>query len=257
MAARAIEETSARHGGILTAADLAAYRPVWRELIRFQAFGWQVVSAALPSSGGILLAASSSILERLAWGEKARFGADRAHLLAETWRRAYADRFLTGDPETTLADAEELLEEAWLARRAGSVELAAATASDNVSPWFDVGDTECHEPADTTHLSTVNADGNLVALTTTVNGYFGCGLYVPVAGFFLNNEMDDFAAAPGRPNLYGLLQGDANAVSAGKQMLSSMSPTVAWRGRRSDGRRRPGWLADPERHPSGVAQRVA
>lgn len=227
--AEAIEAASARHGGILTAADLAAYRPVWRTPVRFEAFGWQVVSAPLPSSGGILLASTAAQLERLGWAEEPRFGAARAHLLAESWRRAFADRFLMGDPATTMAEAEELLERAWLDRRAGSVERGRATPSTEVSPWFDADGLE-EESSDTTHLSAVDADGNIVALTTTINGLFGCGLYVPVAGFFLNNEMDDFAAAPGKPNLYGLVQGEANAVGAGKRMLSSMSPTIAWRG---------------------------
>jgi len=225
--AAAIEAASERHGGILTAADLAGYRPVWRPPVRFEAFGWQVASAALPSSGGILLAASAGLLERLNWAEAPRFGADRAHLMAESWRRAYADRFLLGDPETTRADAADLLDPAWLARRAGSVAPGKATPSGDVAPWFDPA---APEAADTTHLSVVDADGDLVALTTTLNGLFGCGLYVPEAGFFLNNEMDDFATAPGEPNLYGLVQGEANAVDAGKRMLSSMSPTVAWRG---------------------------
>jgi gamma-glutamyltranspeptidase / glutathione hydrolase len=226
--AAAIAAASARHGGILTAADLAAYRPVWRQPVRFEAFGWQVASAPLPSSGGILLASTVGQLERLGWAEAPRFGADRAHLLAESWRRAFADRFLMGDPATTMAAAADLLDKAWLDRRAGSVDRGRATPSSDVSPWFD--DAAGKESSDTTHLSAVDADGNLVALTTTINGLFGCGLYVPVAGFFLNNEMDDFAAAPGKPNLYGLVQGEANAVGAGKRMLSSMSPTIAWRG---------------------------
>jgi gamma-glutamyltranspeptidase/glutathione hydrolase len=84
--------------------------------------------------------------------------------------------------------------------------------------------------SNTTHLSVVDAAGNLVALTTTLNDYFGCRLWVPGAGFFLNNEMDDFATAPGRPNLFKLIQGEANAVRPGRRMLSSMAPTIAWRG---------------------------
>ncbi|HYN19687.1 MAG TPA: gamma-glutamyltransferase, partial [Thermoanaerobaculia bacterium] len=86
------------------------------------------------------------------------------------------------------------------------------------------------EPTETTHLSVVDADGMTVALTTTLNDLFGCGLYVPAAGFFLNNEMDDFSTAPGRPNLFGLIQGEANSVAPGKRMLSSMTPTIAWKG---------------------------
>ncbi len=228
--AQAIEAASTRHGGILTAADLAAYAPVWREPVRFEAFGWQVASADLPSSGGILVGSAAAILDRLSWSEEPRFGAQRAHLIAEAWRRAFADRFLMGDPDAAKAGATELLASSWLDQRSATVDPMKASSSSNVEPWekaVTIGDV--NEPTDTTHLSTVDAEGNLVALTTTLNGLFGCALYVPEAGFFLNNEMDDFATAPGRPNLYGLVQGEANEVGAGKRMLSSMSPTVAWR----------------------------
>jgi gamma-glutamyltranspeptidase / glutathione hydrolase len=225
--ARAVEAASRRHGGLLTAADLAGYRSVWREPLTFQAFGWTVASMDLPSSGGIILGQTLGILERLGWKELPRFGAERAHLLAEAFRRSYADRFLLGDPSTARAKAGDLLASRWLGRRARGIRRHRATPSAKVRPW--PGD----EPAgsgETTHLSTVDRDGNLVALTTTLNGLFGSGLYVPEAGFFLNNEMDDFATAPGRPNLFGLIQGEANAVAPGKRMLSSMAPTIAWKG---------------------------
>ncbi len=223
--AAAVETVSRRHGGVLAAADMAAYRPVWRSPVLFELAGWSVASMPLPSSGGIILAQTTGLLERLGWSRLARPGADRAHLLAEAWRRAYADRYLLGDPATTLAGPRELLDPGWLDRRSASVDPVRATPSDRVACWAPAA-----EPADTTHLSVVDADGGTVSLTTTLNGSFGCGLLVPEAGFLLNNEMDDFAAAPGRANLYGLVQGEANAVGPGKRMLSSMSPTVAWRG---------------------------
>jgi len=224
--AAAIEAASERHGGILTAEDLAAYRPVWREPLTFEAFGWQVASADLPSSGGILLGMAAGILERLEWGEAPRFGAERVHLLAEALRRAYADRYLLADPATTEARAAELLDAEWLDRRAAQIDRARATPSKAIEPY--PGEVPV-EKAATTHVSAVDAEGNLVALTTTLNGLFGCGLWVPEAGFFLNNEMDDFATAPGRPNLFGLIQGEANTVAPGKRMLSSIAPTIAWR----------------------------
>ncbi|MEM8930202.1 MAG: gamma-glutamyltransferase [Acidobacteriota bacterium] len=227
--AAAIEAASTRHGGVLTAADLAAYEPVWREPVRFEAFGWQVASANLPSSGGILLGASFQMLERLGVGHHESHSADRAHLLAEVWRRAYADRYLLGDPATTAATADDLLAEAWLGERVTSFSPATATSSDAVRLWSDIDAPEVAESVDTTHLSVIDADGSVVALTTTLNGLFGGGLWVPEAGYFLNNEMDDFAAAPGQPNFYGLVQGEANAVAPGKRMLSSMSPTIAWK----------------------------
>lgn len=226
--AEAVEKASKRHGGVLTAADMASYEPVWREPVRVESFGWTVVGPALPSSGGILLGASFEQLEQVGWMEKDRFGADRAHLLGEVWRRTYADRYLLGDPTTSEAQAADLLDPKWLTERAATVRLDKATSSDAVDFWSD-GAPEVKEPSDTTHLSVVDKEGNLVALTTTINGAFGCGLYVPGAGFFLNNEMDDFAANPGRPNMFGLIQGESNAVRPGKRMLSSQSPTIAWR----------------------------
>lgn len=220
--ARAVAALSSRHGGILTAADLAGYEPVWREPVRFTAYGWEVASMPLPSSGGLILGEVVGMLERLGWQRSPRGGAERAHLLAESFRRAYADRFVMGDPTTSEVTARELLSDDWLDRRAGEVDRGGAGVSTRVRVWPGT------EPADTTHLSVTDGRGGLVALTTTLNGLFGCGLFVPELGF-LNNEMDDFATAPGRPNLYGLVQGESNAVRPGKRMLSSMSPTVAWR----------------------------
>lgn len=230
--AAAVEAASNRHGGILTAADMAAYEPEWRTPVRFEAMGWQVASADLPSSGGILVASTLWQLEKLDWASAPRYGAVRAHLLAEAWRRAYADRFLLGDPTTTAAEAADLLDPRWLGQRLQSVRADAATPSSEVQLWSEAAAERsgaAAESNDTTHLSVVDSDGNLVALTFTLNGLFGCGLYVPEAGFFLNNEMDDFSAAPGKPNLYGLVQGESNAVAAGKRMLSSQTPTIAWR----------------------------
>jgi gamma-glutamyltranspeptidase/glutathione hydrolase len=224
-AAEAIVTASRTHGGILTPEDLASYRPVWRDPVVFSAFGWQVASMPLPSSGGIILAQTLGILERLGWAKLKAGSADRVHLLAETWRRAYADRFLLGDPATTLAAPAQLLDPAWLERRASEISRSRATPSAKVRPWV--------RPAggshDTTHLSVVDGEGNAVSLTTTLNGRFGCGVLVPELEILLNNEMDDFATAPGKPNLYGLIQGEANAVGPGKRMLSSMAPTVSWR----------------------------
>jgi gamma-glutamyltranspeptidase/glutathione hydrolase len=182
----------------------------------------------LPSSGGIILGETFGVLEKLNWAALPRDSADRAHLLVETVRRAFADRYLLGDPATTRATAEQLLDPAWIARRAGEIDPRHATPSTVVKPF--PADPAPARGTETTHVSVIDADGNLVALTTTLNALFGCGLWVPGAGFFLNDEMDDFATAPGRPNLFGLVQGEANAVAPGKRMLSSMAPTLAWRG---------------------------
>jgi gamma-glutamyltranspeptidase/glutathione hydrolase len=239
-AGAAVEAASHRYGGVLTAADLAAYKPVWRDPLLLEAFGWKIAAMPLPSSGGIILGQTLGMLERVGWARLPRFGADRAHLLTEAYRRAFADRFLLGDPATSKATAAQLLDPVWLDQRAKSIQTAHATPSTGVQAWAGepkrvarlegIEGAEATEETETTHLSVVDADGNLVAITTTLNGLFGCGLYVPETGFFLNNEMDDFATAPGKPNLFGLIQGEANAVAPGKRMLSSMAPTIAWKG---------------------------
>jgi len=222
----AIQRASRSHGGLITLDDLAAYRPVWREPLRFRAFGWEVASMPLPSSGGFILAQSLGMLERLGWADRPRSSVDRAHLMAEVWRRAYADRFVLGEPARMATDVSRLLDPGWIAERAAGIDRARATPSAAVRPFPGVVP---HEAAATTHLSVVDGAGRLVALTTTLNGWFGCGVYVTDAGFFLNNEMDDFVIAPGRPNMFGLVQGEANSVAPGARMLSSMSPTIAWR----------------------------
>ncbi|MBZ5639824.1 MAG: gamma-glutamyltransferase [Acidobacteriia bacterium] len=225
-AAEAIEAASRKHGGILTAADLAAYAPVWRAPVRLRAFGWEIASMPLPSSGGIILGETFGMLERLGFAALPKDGADRAHLSVEAWRRAFADRFLLGDPMSTGADATQLLDPSWLDRRAREIDRARATPSASVKNWPG----GAAEPTQTTHLSVVDARGDAVAMTVTLNDTFGCRLLVPELEILLNNEMDDFAAAPGKANLYGLVQGPANAVGPGKRMLSSMSPTLAWKG---------------------------
>jgi len=225
--AAAIAAAVKQHGGVLTAADLAAYQPAWREPLFLAGFGWKIATMPLPSSGGIILGQTMRMLERLGWAKLRRFGADRDHLLAEAFRRAYADRFLLGDPSTTRATAAQLLDPAWIAERARGIRRDRATPSAKVRPRTGG---PAREGTETTHLSVIDGEGNLVAITTTLNGLFGCGLYVPEVGFFLNNEMDDFATAPGKPNMFGLVQGEANAVAPGKRMLSSMMPTIAWKG---------------------------
>jgi gamma-glutamyltranspeptidase/glutathione hydrolase len=226
--AAAVELAARRYGGVLRAADLEAYRPVWREPVRFSAYGWQVASMPLPSSGGIIIGETVGMLERLRWEKLPRFGADRSHLLTEVWRRAYADRFLLGDPRTSRASAVQLLAGDWLDMRTAEIRINKATDSERVRAW---SRERAEESAETTHLSVMDGDGNAVALTTTLNRSFGCGLLVAGAGFLLNNEMDDFTTAPGHPNSFGLVQGEANSVGPGKRMLSSMSPTVAWSGK--------------------------
>src|SRR3954462_5128424 len=169
--AAAVEKASHEHGGVLTAADLAAYKPEWRKPLTFDAFGWKLASMPLPSSGGVILGQTLGMLERLGWAGLPRFGADRDHLLAEAFRRAFADRFLLGDPTSTKATEEQLLAPDWIARRAAQIEPRHATPSARVKPWPGA-EAAAGVPAggtETTHLSVIDGDGNLVALTTTLN----------------------------------------------------------------------------------------
>lgn len=223
--AAAIARAARSSGGVLTEADLASYRPVWREPVRVRAFGWELAGMPLPSSGGVIMGQTCGMLERRAWHRIPEGSPQRLHLLVEAWRRAYADRVLLGDPTTTTVTIEQLLAPRWLDSRAAGIDPERATPSVALSPYAP----QSAESPETTHLSVVDWEGNAVALTTTLNGSFGSGVLVPEIEVLLNNEMDDFATAPGRPNLYGLIQGEANAVGPGKRMLSSMTPTVAWR----------------------------
>jgi gamma-glutamyltranspeptidase/glutathione hydrolase len=230
--AEAVAAASRRHGGVLEVSDLSAYRPTWREPVTFDAFGWHWAVMGLPSSGGAILGQVAGVLEAADYPALPRFGAERAHLLAEAFRGAYADRFRLGDPRSAEVTEADLLAPSWVARRAGEIDPTRARVSDRVLPHARVGANV--ESQDTTHLSVVDARGGAVALTTTLNGLFGGKIWVPELGF-LNNEMDDFAADPGRPNMFGLVQGEANAVRPGHRMLSSMSPTIVWRQRGEGG----------------------
>ncbi|MBP7678739.1 MAG: gamma-glutamyltransferase, partial [Thermoanaerobaculia bacterium] len=209
------------HGGVLSEEDLGGYSPAWRapEEIRF---GDVVVhTMPLPSSAGLVF---RSVLAQL---EVARgtgpFLPDSTgyHLLLEAERRAYADRNRwLGDGDCVGVPLAELLDPVRLARHGASIDPERATPSTSIPGALPL------EREETTHLSVATPDGFAVSLTTTLNGSFGNGAIVPGTGVLLNNEMDDFAAAPGTPNLYGLVQGSANAVQAGARPLSSMAPAI-------------------------------
>jgi gamma-glutamyltranspeptidase/glutathione hydrolase len=148
------------------------------------------------------------------------------HLLAEAWKRAYADRNeYLGDPDFVEIPRERLMSAEYGAERRATISLEQATPSSDVVPGLGP-----YEPEEnTTHFSIVDADRNAVSMTTTINSFYGIKAVVEGAGFFLNNEMDDFAAQPGTPNMFGLVQGEANAIAAGKRMLSAMTPTIVLR----------------------------
>lgn len=211
-----------RGGGILTHGDLAGMEAAWRDPIQFTYRDHTVISMAPTSSGGATLAAMAQILEGYELGSLAWHSPEHIHLLAEAWKRAYADR------NTYLADPDfvEIPLERMISKEYG-VERRAGISPDRATPSLDVGPgLGPAENGETTHLSVVDRDGNAVAVTTTINSFFGSKVTVTGAGFILNNEMDDFSARPGFPNQYGLVQGEANAIQGGKRMLSAMTPTI-------------------------------
>ncbi len=209
--------------GIITLEDLANYRVAWREPIRIGYRGWTIYSMPPSSSGGVTMAVMLNILE--GWPTLPPFGsAELLHLWTEAMRRAFTDRNRElGDPDFVQMPLARLLSKEHAAEWRRSISLDRATPSSAMPPIVG-GDGD--EGAETTHYSIVDPEGNAAAITTTINDSFGNALVVRGAGFLLNNEMDDFAVRPGRPNLYGLVQGEANAIAPGKRMLSAMTPSI-------------------------------
>ena len=206
-------------GGQWTAEELAGYRVREREPLRFEYDGWEVVTAPPPSSGGVALAQMLQMLEP--WDLAKLPQAQRVHLTVEAMRRAYRDRtFYLGDPDFVNVPVRTLTSADYAAGQRSTINPAKATPSDMLS-----GAQTPMEDDETTHFSIIDAEGNLVAATQTVNLLFGSGLIPPGTGVLLNNEMDDFALKPGTPNAFGVMGYDANAPEPGKRMLSSMTPT--------------------------------
>ena len=207
-----------RGGGLITREDLRRYTPKWREPIRADYRGYTLITMPPASSGGITMTETFNILENFA--PLPPFGSARyLHLLSEAFRRSFMDRNAKlADPDFVPVPREELTSKAYARQLASEISLRRASKT----PAFDAGP----EPEHTTHYSVVDAAGNAVATTTTINGGYGSAVWVPGGGFFMNNEMDDFAAQPGTANMFGLVQGEANAVQPGKRMLSAMSPTI-------------------------------
>ena len=206
-------------GGIWTLADLAGYRVVEREPVRFEYQGMRITSVAPPSSGGVALATILNILSGYDLGELDE--ADRAHVIIEAMRRAYRDRAeYLGDPDFVTVPVGRLTGTAHAERLRETIRLQQATPSASLP-----GRATPQGGADTTHFSILDSEGNRVAATLSINYPFGACVVPPGSGVLLNDEMDDFSAKPGVPNVYGLVGAEANAIAAGKRPLSSMSPT--------------------------------
>ena len=207
------------------AEDLANYRAHWREPISCDWRGSKVVGMGPPSSGGIALCQLLAMADLLGLDSLQHNDLNYIHRFVEAQRRVYADRSEhLGDPDFYAVPVEQLLDAGYIAARVLDIDLLQASPSAEVLPGQFAG-----ESMETTHLSLIDAEGNAVAVTTTLNGLYGSKIVVEGAGFFLNNEMDDFSTKAGSPNMFGLIGGEANAVEAGKRMLSSMTPTIVER----------------------------
>ncbi len=246
--ARAIVHEMESAGGLVTLFDLASYSTVWRTPLRGWFRGYEIVSMPPPSSGGIILLQvlrildgfpldaerAQTIAERRARGIDDPVGLDArtVHWWIEALRRSFADRAEhLGDPYFHDVPVAELLSPEWITARRTSI---GARADPHVGPWSPTPAPLGAGPerGETTHVSVLDEDGNAVSLTTTLNGLFGSGVMVGELGLLLNNEMDDFALAPGIPNEFGLVGSSANAIEPGKRPLSSMTPAVLRQGGR-------------------------
>lgn len=212
--------------GLIDMASLAAYKPVWREPLRGNYRGYDVVAMPLTSSGGVHVLQALNILEHFPIAEMGSGSADASHVLIEVMRLIYADRSEhLGDPDFYDVPVDWLTSASYAQQLAAGINLQKARPSTEVKPGIPVA----AESEDTTHYSVIDAAGNVVSNTYTLNTSYGSGISVRGAGFLLNNEMEDFVSKPGEPNVYGLLGGEANAVQASKRPLSSMTPVIVFR----------------------------
>ena len=220
--AQLIVDEMARGNGQITLEDLARYQAKWREPVSGTYRGYRVTSMPPPSSGGVLILEMLNMLSPYPVAELGWNSAELVHLMVEAERRAYADRAVhLGDPDFYAVPVETLISPEYAKQRFSDIDSDKATDSEAVG----AGRIPAESP-ETTHYSVMDAKGNAVAVTTTLNWGYGNKIVVAGAGFLLNNEMDDFAAKPGVPNSYGLLGSEANAIQPRKRMLSSMSPTI-------------------------------
>lgn len=216
-----------RGGGLITRKDLAEYRALIRTPVRGSYRGYGIASMPPPSSGGTHLVQMLNVLEGYPIGFLGHNSAETIHLMAETMKLAYADRSkYLGDSDFVRVPLSGLTSKAYAAKLRSQINRFRATPSRSIKP----GNPLPFESPETTHFSVVDASGNVVSNTYTINFSYGSGLVADGTGILLNNEMDDFSAKPGVPNAYGLIGGEANAIEAGKRPLSSMSPTIVFKG---------------------------
>ena len=218
-----------RGNGLISTEDLKNYASVYREPIVGSYKDYKIISMGPPSSGGILLVNMLNMLENFQIDSMGWNSSEYVHLITEVERRAYADRSKhIGDPGYWNVPISTLTSKEYASKRIESISMDIASLSNNVS----AGNMEDSESRETTHYSIVDKWGNAVSVTTTINLSYGNGIVVEGAGFFLNNEMDDFSARPGSPNVYGLIGNEANSIEPNKRPLSSMTPTIVLKGQR-------------------------
>ena len=212
-----------RGGGIISSDDLASYEAVERTALRGTYRGYEILSMGPPSSGGALLIHMLNLLEKYDIAGLGFGSVETISILTEAMKLAYADRVeFLGDPDYSHVPINTLLSKSYAYARRKLIAPASAKPSTSISH----GTITQKEHEETTHYSVIDRWGNAVSTTTTINGWFGNGVVVDGAGFFLNNEMDDFSAKPGVPNMFGVVGAEANAIQPNKRMLSSMTPTI-------------------------------
>lgn len=225
--ARKFAAAEEANGGLITLDDLKSYQAVERTPLRGRYKDYDIITSPPPSSGGIGILQMLGMLEGSGYEKTGAGSAASIHYVAEAMRRFYADRSeFMADPDFYKVPVSRLLDPKYIASRRDTIDREHATPSDQIHP----GPLPAAESAETTHYNVIDSDGNVVAVTYTLNGGYGSGVTVPGLGFLLNNEMDDFAAKPGEENLFHLIQGEANAIQPGKRPLSSMTPTIVLRG---------------------------
>jgi gamma-glutamyltranspeptidase/glutathione hydrolase len=224
--AHRLAEEMAKHGGLITLDDLKNYSAIERKPLTGTYRNYQVITSPPPSSGGVGILQMLGMLEGSGYEKAGAGSAASIHYVAETMRRFFADRSqYMGDPDFVKVPVAALLDPAYIAKRRSTIDANRATPSSELGPGRPAGG----ESTETTHFDVVDAEGNAVSVTYTLNGGYGNGVTVPGLGFLLNNEMDDFAVKPGVPNMFHLIQGEANAIQPGKRPVSSMVPTIVLR----------------------------
>jgi gamma-glutamyltranspeptidase/glutathione hydrolase len=221
--ARLIVEEMKRGKGIITYEDLKNYKAKFRTPHTFQYKGYKIIGMPMPSSGGLLLHQMMKMIELRDIGKMGFHSPQAVQLMIEAERRAFADRAeYMGDADFYKVPVKQLTSDKYISDRMKDYDPATAGKSTAIKP----GNMALYESEETTHLSVMDKEGNAVAVTTTLNNSYGSRTVVGGAGFILNDEMDDFSIKPGVPNMYGAIGGEANAIAAGKRMLSSMTPTI-------------------------------